>query len=168
MNARNSLRVLLNYINKKWFIRTELNRIKEFEIERIIVDPKAKHLLEAYLQKDSFFISDAMILFKCYDICNKLSLNLSLLNDQQYAYELYEFCPQNDWKQKLKDEIQLFRETKSMFKLSLTLSHLRGQSLYKLEHSRDYIMFKRELKHGSKIIRKLLSEMFKENFLFDM
>lgn len=41
MNVRNSLRIILNYMDRKWFIKSELNRIREFEIDGIMLDPRA-------------------------------------------------------------------------------------------------------------------------------
>lgn len=153
------------YIDEKLYVRAEMNRLKSFSIDRILLVPTAKKLLRAYLQADSFFVSEALILFECYNICNKMLTNTALLNDGELESELYGFCPES-WRQRLQDEFKFYHENGSLFKLQMALSYLRGQSLHNLEFSREFILFRRELKRGSGRIKLLLARIYKNNFHF--
>lgn len=153
------------YIDKTLYVRAELNRMKTFTIERILLDPTAKRLLKLHLQADSLFVSEAMILFECYDICDKMLTNSALLNIGELENELYRFCPEN-WAQRLRVEFGAYRESQSQFGLQMALSYLRGQSLHNLEFSREFILFHRELKMGSGRIKLLLTGIYKNNFHF--
>lgn len=154
-NVRNAITSffggILYQIDKRLFIRAELKRIKFFKIERIVCDPLTKQLLNAYLEGDSYFMSEAMKRFKCHNICNKIMGNLDLLNDSKIENELFEFCglSSQDWEEKIKPGINHYLKTKSGFDISLALSYLRGESLWELEHSREYILFLAELRQKS-------------------
>lgn len=170
MNVWNALTKFFGGIRKvvykKLFIVAKLSNLKTFKIESIMSDSLAKQLLYAYLEGDSLYMSEAMKYFKCYDICNTILVDLSLLNNKKFEGELMRFCPPQEWELNLKKKIEFYQETKSEFSLSLTLSYLRGQSRHKLELCREYMLFYSELQQGSSKIRGLFSDICGKNFLF--
>lgn len=103
---------ILTHIDRKLYVRAELKRIRVLKIENILSDSTAKKLLESYLQAGSLFVSETMILFKCYYICDRLLKNSFLLDNVEIEHELYEFCPHLDWKKKLREEFEKYKETR--------------------------------------------------------
>lgn len=171
-NARNALmsffRSLSYHIDKRLFIRAELKRIVNFKIEGLVQDPLANQLSNDFLEKNSYFGDVALKRLKCHNLCNKILGDLTLLNNEDFENELLEFCGYNPqyWRENVKSAIDYYLETKSSISVSMALTFVRGVSVWELECSREYMLFREELRGKSNKIWKLLANIYDDRFNF--
>lgn len=171
-NARKALmsflRSLSYHIDKRLFIRAELRRIGNFKIEGLVQDPLANQLLKTYLEKNSYFGGVALKRLKCHNLCNDILGDLTLLNNGEIEYELLEFCGYSSqyWEENVKSAIDYYLETKSGINVSMALTFVRGVSVWELECSREYMLFREELRGKSNKIWKLLANIYDDRFNF--
>lgn len=88
--------------------------------------------------------------------------NITELNNIERENALLQYCPR-DWEFELKNEIDIFRQTQSQFRLNLCLTYVRGESLHNIQYSTEYVQFGRDLRTNSKRIRNILSQIFDNN-----
>lgn len=166
-NDRNTILLIFIRVFLSWdrqqYVSKMLNKFIAMPIRDFLSNKIARKLLKRYLRATYRFDSEAMSLLKCYNMCDKLIKNTSILNDEEISNVLLEFCPTPHWRNKIEAEIIQYRNG-LQFGIVLLLNDLKRECIFDLEINADYFRCMREVRDKSSLIKSLMRVIYNEKY----
>lgn len=166
---RNDILKFLLHLILKWdrsyYVQQKLKKLTDMSVEDILGDNFARNLFKKYLRLPLLNSPEILNTIKCYNICNKLIADTSLINDNTLINNLYSLCSSTEWESRIWSELRQHRVYDQQFGIIIVLNQLKQDCILDLITSGEYYQFKMEVKNKTNQMRLLIKSIYNENYV---